>query len=1376
MGEIIIKHQTTPATPATDRTSIFVDSSTKKLASKDDTGAVHYYEALGDLSASEVANDSSVTGTTVKDALQTLDSTKEPTVTKGNLTAGSTKISIGGTGTNAVIGAGVSVDVSESNITHSNLGGLTTTDAGHTQFPLLTGRAGGQTVSGGTLTTQGLTLRANQADTTTGTVAITTSTSSTNSTSGALTVAGGIGVAGAGNFGSTLAASNLSGTNTGDVTLATDHGLSLSGQVIGMGTPSTLTAATTNAVTTTTHTHAVTGFTTENAAIVAGTNTKITYDTKGLVTAGTAANLDDLGDVSVPTPTVNDILTWNGTSWTNSTPAVGSGNGVIFYLDDGASDIPTYHVLSPFPTGGVEVTDSVSVTSGTSPALIESYATVSSGLGSTQIDGGVWQFNIWALTNNATGTNTVQINVYSRTSGGVETLLFTVSTPDLTTTAALYEIETVQPSFVISATDRLVFKFYGTNSTGVSHIISYYHNGTSRYSHIHTPLIQRHNDLVGLQGGTSSEYYHLTQSQNLDVANATNLNTASTLVKRDASGNFSAGTITAALTGTASGNVTSVSGSAPISSSGGLTPTISISQSGSGTNGYLSSTDWNTFNGKLTPNAAITGATKTKITYDANGLVTSGADATTADIADSTNKRYVTDANLTVIGNTSGTNSGDVSLATNHGLSLTGQVIGMGTPSTVTLATTNSVTTTTHTHALTGVQAALTNPVTGTGVAGQMSYWDGTTTQTGSANQTYDATLGTGGLTLANTTDSTSSVTGSIKTAGGVGIAKALHVGTSVTSKMSTAASLGAELISVSASDRTFAADTGRWTGTGWTIGSGVYTHVAGANAATLNNTALGATTVAGTTYQVVMTVVTTTAGTLTISFGGTSASPVGQKTGTLTAYTANIVAANTNPLTLTPNAAWAGTIDNVSIKAITTSVSALNLKDSAGTIQTEARPVSSSSFGLGLTALQSTTAANNTAVGCNALTKNVAGTNNTAIGFNSLTNNTKAIDCTAVGGSALNMNTTGGNNSAIGANALKNNIYANDCTAVGANALTTNTVGNNNTAVGATAMYANTTGADNTAIGFDAMFSNTTGYNNIAIGSVTMFDQTTGHDNVGIGYNALRFVVSDAYLTAIGTQALESCNGGSENTAVGAFSSLGTTTGDANTSVGSAALFTNSTGGNNTAIGTNALKLSTTSSNNTAVGLQAMYSNTTGADNTALGYNAGYNSGVALQTISTGTFIGSGANSSANAISNVTALGATAQVTKSNQIVLGNTSVVEVLVPSTSAKLGIGITPTSNIHNNGSQAQKVTTATDSVTLSDVHNIVLCNKATAMTVTLPAASTCVDRVYVIKNINVGTVTIDGNASETIDGALTKDLASQWGVYTIACDGANWFII
>lgn len=123
---------------------------------------------------------------------------------------------------------------------------------------------------------------------------------------------------------------------------------------------------------------------------------------------------------------------------------------------------------------------------------------------------------------------------------------------------------------------------------------------------------------------------------------------------------------------------------------------------------------------RVVANAAIVGATKTKVTYDTKGLITSGADATTADIADSSNKRYVTDANLTVIGNTSGTNTGDVTLASpNHGLGLSNQVITMGTPSSCTNATTNAVTTTTHTHAITGFLTSLSGAVLTDQTSGQ---------------------------------------------------------------------------------------------------------------------------------------------------------------------------------------------------------------------------------------------------------------------------------------------------------------------------------------------------------------------------------------------------------------------------------------------------------------------------------------------------------------------------------------------------------------------------------------------------------------------------------------------------------------------------------
>ena len=100
-------------------------------------------------------------------------------------------------------------------------------------------------------------------------------------------------------------------------------------------------------------------------------------------------------------------------------------------------------------------------------------------------------------------------------------------------------------------------------------------------------------------------------------------------------------------------NGTSVLGSGNIA--------ISSAVAWGGVTGTLSNqTDLQTaLDGKVDENTAITGATKTKVTYDSKGLVTAGADATTADIADSTNKRYVTDAQLVVVGNTSGTNTGD---------------------------------------------------------------------------------------------------------------------------------------------------------------------------------------------------------------------------------------------------------------------------------------------------------------------------------------------------------------------------------------------------------------------------------------------------------------------------------------------------------------------------------------------------------------------------------------------------------------------------------------------------------------------------------------------------------------------------------------------
>ena len=72
----------------------------------------------------------------------------------------------------------------------------------------------------------------------------------------------------------------------------------------------------------------------------------------------------------------------------------------------------------------------------------------------------------------------------------------------------------------------------------------------------------------------------------------------------------------------------------------------------------------NQLNNKINSNTAIVAGTGTKITYDAKGLILSSTSATTDDIADTTNKRYTTDAQQTILGNTSNINSGDETVTT----------------------------------------------------------------------------------------------------------------------------------------------------------------------------------------------------------------------------------------------------------------------------------------------------------------------------------------------------------------------------------------------------------------------------------------------------------------------------------------------------------------------------------------------------------------------------------------------------------------------------------------------------------------------------------------------------------------------------------------
>jgi hypothetical protein len=199
-----------------------------------------------------------------------------------------------------------------------------------------------------------------------------------------------------------------------------------------------------------------------------------------------------------------------------------------------------------------------------------------------------------------------------------------------------------------------------------------------------------------------------------NVHGSTSANTANTIVQRDNSGNFSAGTITATLNGNAStatsvGGITGIGTATPLVETGlGSigTSTLAARQdhvhplsgvaigamsyqgtwnastnsptltSGVGTKGWFykvsvpgsTSIDGNT-NWTLGDLIAYDGTTWDLIQGGTSDVVSVAGRVgtvvlTTADVAASTNKNYVTDAQSTVIGNTSNTNTGDETLST----------------------------------------------------------------------------------------------------------------------------------------------------------------------------------------------------------------------------------------------------------------------------------------------------------------------------------------------------------------------------------------------------------------------------------------------------------------------------------------------------------------------------------------------------------------------------------------------------------------------------------------------------------------------------------------------------------------------------------------
>jgi hypothetical protein len=114
----------------------------------------------------------------------------------------------------------------------------------------------------------------------------------------------------------------------------------------------------------------------------------------------------------------------------------------------------------------------------------------------------------------------VAFNVWKKIVGG--------TTQDISDTGTNYQLNTVNAaSAAVAVTALTKLGSIGFVTSNSSRVVTITYDGTQRNSHFSSPLATMHNELPGLQGGTSGEYNHLTNAQATNATAAQAQGTAS---------------------------------------------------------------------------------------------------------------------------------------------------------------------------------------------------------------------------------------------------------------------------------------------------------------------------------------------------------------------------------------------------------------------------------------------------------------------------------------------------------------------------------------------------------------------------------------------------------------------------------------------------------------------------------------------------------------------------------------------------------------------------------------------------------------------------------------------------------------------------------
>ena len=222
---------------------------------------------------------------------------------------------------------------------------------------------------------------------------------------------------------------------------------------------------------------------------------KSLLDAKGDMIAASAADTPAKVTVGADnTILIADAAQTAGVKWGTNAPAWADVTGKpsiyqsTLFLHTASSGVSTYKTLLTTPSALTQTTATASANSGSGEILIAGFA--SPPMGVSVINGNAWNFQTYAKVDSGTGVSQIVVRVYKRDVGGTETQLFYDTSAEINaTTATLYEIQSVQTSFTVNASDRLIIKYYFKTTSGSSRTGTLYFQGTDNYSHVSTPVL-----------------------------------------------------------------------------------------------------------------------------------------------------------------------------------------------------------------------------------------------------------------------------------------------------------------------------------------------------------------------------------------------------------------------------------------------------------------------------------------------------------------------------------------------------------------------------------------------------------------------------------------------------------------------------------------------------------------------------------------------------------------------------------------------------------------------------------------------------------------------------------------------------------------------